>query len=107
MMISHREVSGAAQSYLHELRSLGERQARPGAQPREASRDDVVISEKAQDVRAWVERLTGLPESRSDRLDELARQVQAGAYRPSALDIADQILARSLGDRLSRGPAAP
>lgn len=107
MMISHGEVSRAAQSYLRELRSLGERETRPSAGSHEAARDDVVISRTAQGVRGWVERLASLPEESSERLGELARQVAAGTYRPSALDIADQILARSLGDRLSRGPSAP
>lgn len=99
MMISHRQVSRAAQAFLGEI---AERErAKSGGVPGRL-KDGVVISDQARDLRKWTERVAALPDGATNaRLEALARDVATGAYRPSGLDIADQILARSLVDRLA------
>lgn len=106
MMISHQQVARAAQAYLGEIDAQGRRGPAGAATGGTGGADGVVISRRAQDVRRWTEALRSMPDGDEDRVARLASEVASGKYHPGAADIADQILARSLADRLGGAGSA-
>ncbi|MBE3589541.1 MAG: flagellar biosynthesis anti-sigma factor FlgM [Firmicutes bacterium] len=104
MKVSHGQVHEAAQAYLRELQRAARREGGPapaGAPPQ----DGVVLSRDAKEARRWLDRLAALPDLDPSRLADLKQRVADGTYAPDASAIADQILARSLADRLAGGRA--
>jgi flagellar biosynthesis anti-sigma factor FlgM len=54
--------------------------------------DALSFSERGAKVAALVERITELPDVRSERVERLSRLIGQGAYQPPARDIADALL---------------
>ncbi|MBX5476992.1 MAG: flagellar biosynthesis anti-sigma factor FlgM [Clostridia bacterium] len=68
-----------------------------------SAQDGVSFSRDAKEVRRWLDRLVAMPDVDPARVAELKQRVSEGTYAPDAYAIADQILARSLADRLAGG----
>ncbi|MBT9259136.1 MAG: flagellar biosynthesis anti-sigma factor FlgM [Clostridiales bacterium] len=97
MKISGEQVQKALQSYLKEVQEKRAREAQAPSQGRE-SRDQVAISREARVLSRWVAQVGQQPDLHEARVKELEEQVARGEYRPSAEEIARQILRRSLVD---------
>ncbi len=62
--------------------------------------DKVTVSDQAREARKVKEVISKLPEVRTDKVEELKKQVAEGAYKPKSEDIAEKLLGRILGDRV-------
>ena len=95
MRIDPKDVKRVAKLAVDQVRSTEVTPASPaateGAAPVQGN-DQVALSAKAQEVAVAREALQSVPETRSDRVAELKRQVEAGGYHASADDIADKML---------------
>ncbi|HWQ35107.1 MAG TPA: flagellar biosynthesis anti-sigma factor FlgM [Blastocatellia bacterium] len=63
-----------------------------------ASGGDVIsVSDEAATIGRLAERAAQLPEIRQEKVDRLREQIRAGAYRPTAQEIADAIIKSEQG----------
>lgn len=63
----------------------------PASTP-EGIKDVIKVSDRATAIRNLVERVSQLPEVRSERIEQLRVQVQNGTYHPDVGAIADALL---------------
>ncbi|MDX2030114.1 MAG: flagellar biosynthesis anti-sigma factor FlgM [Blastocatellia bacterium] len=63
----------------------------PGAAPSRAA-DSIRVSERAATIGELAARVRQLPDVRRERVEHFRAQLEAGAYRPSAEDVADALL---------------
>lgn len=57
-----------------------------------AARDGVTLSNVASQIRTTQQAIGDLPDVREDRVAELKAKIDAGAYNPSAQDIAEKMI---------------
>jgi flagellar biosynthesis anti-sigma factor FlgM len=69
--------------------------------------DTITVSEHAAKVRQLAAKIEELPEVRQERVEHLRKQVQSGAYHPSAEEIAEALIKDGLesGARSSKSEA--
>lgn len=60
--------------------------------------EQVELSTKAKEIQQIKGILTGLPEIREDKVQDLKERISAGTYRPDAGKIADRMVGESLLD---------
>lgn len=54
--------------------------------------DEVRVSDQASSIQQMVDKISGIPEVRQERVEALRKQFEAGSYNPSSKDIAAAIL---------------
>jgi negative regulator of flagellin synthesis FlgM len=67
-------------------------EAVPSAAAPEGIKDVIKVSDRATAIRNLVERVSQLPEVRSERVEQLRTQVQSGTYHPDVGALADALL---------------
>jgi negative regulator of flagellin synthesis FlgM len=88
-------ISDAEQAKLSRTAAGRARENAPAvpANSQSASGGDVIsVSDEAAAIGRLAERAAQLPEIRQEKVDRLREQIRAGAYRPTAQEIADAIL---------------
>ncbi len=63
-------------------------------------RDDINLSFSQEDLRKVRELVDKLPDIRLDKVESIAREIEAGTYRVDARQVADKMMGRLLADRL-------
>lgn len=62
--------------------------------------DTLTLSSQAQEIQRLRQFLDQVPDVRDDRIKPLAESVASGKYQVEADKVADQVIARMLGDKL-------
>lgn len=97
VMISRSQAESALRAYLV---AGGPAAPPPVRRPPRAAEGGVALSAQASQVKRWQEVLKNLPDVREDRVAEVRARMEAGEYPPPASDVAAQMLARWLSDRV-------
>lgn len=63
-------------------------------------RDDINLSFSQDDLKRVRELVQKLPDVRLDKVESIAREVQAGTYNVDPMQVADKMMGRLLADRL-------
>jgi negative regulator of flagellin synthesis FlgM len=63
-------------------------------------RDDINLSFSQDDLKRVRELVNKLPDIRVDKVESIAREIEAGTYRVDANQVADKMMGRLLADRL-------
>lgn len=83
------QIPGVSGAYL----ASAARKAAKGQEPAPAARQDSVqLSPEAQKALAMKEKLAQSADVRTERIQELRRQIEAGTYRPDSRQVADKML---------------
>jgi flagellar biosynthesis anti-sigma factor FlgM len=102
-MISGAELTSVLQTYLQRAAQARRSEGAPAAQDRSGSgADGVVFSPHSAAVGRLLAALHELPDVRQDRVAAVRARLESGTS-PSPAEVARQILARALGDRLAGG----
>jgi len=95
MRIDPKDVQRVVKPAVDQVRSAEAAPVSPaaadGAAP-VAGSEQVVLSARAEEVARAREALQAVPETRSERVAELRRQVEAGTYHVPAEDVAEKML---------------
>lgn len=95
MKINH--VSGPLGTY----QQSGTRRVAPTQEAARVSKTDgVVLSQEAQQVKALKDKIAQAPEVRTERIEELRKQIASGTYRPDAREVADRMIKARVFDEL-------
>ena len=89
MKITGNQVNSVAQVYLGNVKKVRAAETEAAQQPR----DKVEISAEAGAIDAARRIIADLPDIRTDKVEELRRQVQDGTYEVSPEKIAERMLA--------------
>lgn len=57
--------------------------------------DEVILSNKAQELSKALQTIKALPEVRADKVKELSERIAAGEYKVDSRELADRIIAYS------------
>jgi flagellar biosynthesis anti-sigma factor FlgM len=98
-------INGKSQAELIQFRT--EKKELPGdnhrlsnAAPAKSDEDDVQVSAKAQEFLRVKRLVDSLPDVRIDRINELAKAIDAGTYHPKAEEVASALIDKNLIDKI-------
>lgn len=63
-------------------------------------RDEVILSSEAKEFGQIFQTLKKLPDVREDKVNEVAKKIEAGTYNVDAKDVAEKLVARTYADRI-------
>lgn len=99
MMISRAQIGQILKVYKTQgmLQPLGKAEEVPYGT---RVRDDISLSFSQDDLKKVRELVDKLPDIRLDKVESIAREIEAGTYGVDARQVADKMMGRLLADRL-------
>ncbi|MGI6143948.1 MAG: flagellar biosynthesis anti-sigma factor FlgM [bacterium] len=104
MIISHSQLQEVLKAYGSPAAKADRTKARGPERPRQPGQsvieDRLSLSEQAREIKRVKEMARRAPDVRTEKVEEVKRQIEAGTYNVSGEEIAAKLLSRLLVDEL-------